>query len=1324
MLQSRVTMPLPDQLFSSGAFSNATRHNAYPATYEEAAKGRADVHRASGVWKDVWRILAEGETAKVPYAAVGNQLQMLAHSRHPVLAFMAKKALGMPTSPLGMDLEMAYQHASYCAHCRGGNCSGICDKKVDTKEMPYGPEGWPIMASAKEPAQGERLTAPPWGWVNVYNDDKDIMVTPAWRQQGNQELWDATYQPGPPRIIDAQVFVQPYVQLQPMSMSYSIVNATEDQSFFAKDTSPGFKADHATDHNRVEETAAKVPVAVDHDRTFLGYDCTDPRQLEIVSIQSSEECQVRKPVIREQRVRYELLQKVQYGRIPATKCTMTRNKLPLYCGHYDHQTVATSDIWYGVPMKVSEEQCHSMHQEKIYKVYTYPKTGVKKLWTASLRPNSTNVLSYEAYGETTYESNEIHCLGVEWYSESQERTVFNMIEQRTDKVELGHDELIYDPRSKTLTAYQTQEELPASCHINQGHCVTDQGTWVWTPPTEQDLCQLYHLQTITGVESTIRDGNSIRVIFVDNEKLIRLEVKHALMECGKAIRATNFPDFFLANSIAQDNFFIKRPIGARDVNLADHFKQSQGWLAGHVKATLEDLLQQILKTMCEEEINQQRGKFAQLLTQQQAIMTNGIVSLGEGKFASPAGEAWAVYKCRPVLVQGLDEDNCYDGLPVRLGTEYEGLLRDQAINDTVYLAPGSHLIYPQGLQLPCVNQFARHYRNHFGKWMSSSPAIMPANTPKRLQVSASTEGVKVTMNDADWAHAGVYSRKTLDKMAMASLLPRKVKITGYHLTTGSKEGTTSISSPGDTYQRIGAELGVPEDADLGALYQIGNIYEKIRDWGYVLSFFVGMYSLFAIGSYVCSAIRVSLFPKPGDEGWKRWGRACLPSLTDLIEAVLGRGEQQQEEGGDDHQGGGGAHDPAPVNIQRQPRIDECLEDRNLSGSQGESQNFSRAIDHAQLRVMLREIVSQELSQPRTAATRPANDRELIAQAAQQTGRVVANKSRKISYDRAHWSLTPSLQEGAASAAWLSNDPLGSDAPAPDVQPAHQPRSSVRWSGLGLKKELSVNPSAPPASSPGDSGVENPIYETPRLLNVAGEAQVGQDATLDEPGAQHQVGQEGTQEGPQGGPGAVLGSSSQGTPAKESTATEAEGSDGRTERKRLRWAGAPRLASLLESKAGPTDTTDQEHHGPAHQQVLRRRTGWWSATTATEMPATTTTTMRTRTTAESLTHNLQEKRGLTVSSEHLRDWNVSREEGGWRENGESSSGGRSATLPPLPAPRTRKKAAPAVPNGIPPLLMMGPVATQGATQQELEPRPDEDLGNEGDNEEGFGYPRLK
>ncbi len=196
--------------------------------------------------------------------------------------------------------------------------------------------------------------------------------------------------------------------------------------------------------------------------------------------------------------------------------------------NYDHQTLALADIWQNVPLQVEADKCIEMHTDKLHSVNAIPEEDTMETKLFPLALNTTNILSYEAYGKTTYANKEVEGTGVKWFSEAKGKFVDYMMEWRNDVVVLEDTELLFDPTVPSLTTYQEQVVLPSHCSLSRGQCVTTKGTWTWPPPAiPMSTCRLYFVQKVQGEELTLQHGDELVTVFIDNQKLIRFEVNQS-----------------------------------------------------------------------------------------------------------------------------------------------------------------------------------------------------------------------------------------------------------------------------------------------------------------------------------------------------------------------------------------------------------------------------------------------------------------------------------------------------------------------------------------------------------------------------------------------------------------------------------------------------------------------------------------------------------------------------------------------------------------------------------------------------------------------------
>ena len=103
-------------------------------------------------------------------------------------------------------------------------------------------------------------------------------------------------------------------------------------------------------------------------------------------------------------------------------------------------------------------------------------------------------------------------------------------------------------------------------------------------------------------------------------------------------------------------------------------------------------------------------------------------NLGEGAFATQAGEAIWEYQCRPVIVTAREADECYLQMPVN----YPGQNHSDRWGQDFFLEPVSRLLVTEGISVDCNTKFINKYRTMSGQWIMAIPHIRDAQPPTCL----------------------------------------------------------------------------------------------------------------------------------------------------------------------------------------------------------------------------------------------------------------------------------------------------------------------------------------------------------------------------------------------------------------------------------------------------------------------------------------------------------------------------------------------------------------------------------------------------------------
>ena len=802
-------------------------------TLADVRRRRPDMVSGTVVWAQVWEALAlAGYAPKHKWRKevhVKRMIRKLAKNTNPMLQMLAREVMKKDSQEAAEVVQAEIGLIEYCHDCEGKVCDQVCGHREDDND------------NSTLPVRRKRSQLQ--DWVNVREKDKALLVETNVSTHGRPYIHRAEHSHTVNLTVPASVVVQ--------------VDKFDPRMRLSMDPPRHL---HMTEKlSKATMDAAKE--AEDYSLSLLAYDCSRPHHVRTVQSRTEEDCLRRKPVVKRRAgVQYLLLQEVPFVRVNSKKCRMTRSKLPVYCGNYDHQTLALSDIWQNVPLQVDAEVCEKMFSEKLHSVTAIPTDDTIETKIFPLVLNTTNVLSYEAYGKTDYANSEVECSGVKWFSEAKGKFVDSMMEWRNDVVTLEETELMFDPNTARITTYHEQLTLPETCTLSRGKCVTTKGTWVWTPPsTPMSTCRLYYVQTLKGEEITLQQGDDLTTIFVDDEKLVRLEVKEAELKCGHQIYPTNFDHFFLAEP-AMSSAFQDREVKGMDVDLAAHFRQQGGWMAGQIQTSFEDFAQNLLATLCKQDVDKYSRSFETLAARQNAISSGGAVALRGGLFLTPVGEAWKLYRCQAVDVVPKESEKCYDSLPVQLPADHVTLLfgNDTGSSPLVFLEPSSRILTTEGAEVPCVPQFGLYYRTSKGKWITSTPAIVEASAPKTLPHLLERPKWKTNWHQYKFEGSGIYPTSVLQKMKQHLMLPRRRELIPHAILQRIDENQQQY---GDVLTKVTHALRVPDSAEWSVLQHLRAAYDFICRWGYVFSFAVGLWTLMHFCGYILGIAERCIFPE-------------------------------------------------------------------------------------------------------------------------------------------------------------------------------------------------------------------------------------------------------------------------------------------------------------------------------------------------------------------------------------------------------------------------------------------------------------------------------
>ena len=390
-----------------------------------------------------------------------------------------------------------------------------------------------------------------------------------------------------------------------------------------------------------------------HSENILeAYWCGDPRGVQNSGFVNNPRCNSQAKVVKTVDTVYQLIHEVKRQTVTGFACSVTETRLARYCGSFDHQTVLSSYTRYDTPLSISAAQCQDWHMRLDFK-----DPGGKQ---HDLKEDAINIIGYEELGHTYIApgSGEVSCLGQDMKWDGQ--VLQNMIVEVQLKITLKK-ETFKITGSEVIAHY---DDVALRCTTEQGNCQEATATYLWNKP---DPCVLAYEKDVRGTEVTSDGGD--HVFMSTDASLMRLIKKNAVSICDRVVYETNYEGVYLYP--AGKNPF-ERKVRAEDVSIVTYVNNRDDYLYNHIADILEEEMRSVLSDECSNKA--QRTRVDYWLQHQDASLTTWLV--GNGVFATTAGEVIYQYKCRPVKVRAVLRDRCYQALPVEilgnLGEKFKG----------------------------------------------------------------------------------------------------------------------------------------------------------------------------------------------------------------------------------------------------------------------------------------------------------------------------------------------------------------------------------------------------------------------------------------------------------------------------------------------------------------------------------------------------------------------------------------------------------------------------------------------------------------------------
>ena len=564
------------------------------------------------------------------------------------------------------------------------------------------------------------------------------------------------------------------------------------------------------------------------------YDCAEPRNIMAVTAAAIVGCSKIHEAVHIENASFTLLQQEAGYRFTGLRCELTRTQTAFYCGNSDHATPDPTNSYTMVPQTLTEGACRQIAEQGTYRdEMNNVHKGIEK--------NAVNHIRYMLKGTTAARSNimgtDITCQGESMRVGGE--IVYGMVVS----VELQlvvETEKFFQSEGKLL-AQSRGVVLP--CEMQAGGCLTPRAEYWWTPVYE--ACLLAVARPVLDGQVIIgADGE--RVFLSTDGTLVRLIITGSANICHTPLYRTNYEDFYLANTAIARH--IKRLVHPAEFAIASFAAGLNDYLYNRVTAELRREFNQVLANDCEQRRSYERTLFWQQW--KEPGMTTYI--LGNGTFASSAGEVLYQYQCQPVVVKAVRAASCYQALPVvgitmesptlkevrRLRQEQTTasaattalpLTGEQPKEPTetplLFVEPLTRRLTRHGIPASCSKMFEAKYQNARGQWIGADPEIEVTIAPEQPEIVMAQHAASV--GKIDWSVGGLYSPHEVNAME------RYLEIGRAREEIGTILHTQAERSPG------GAAIGPGQlfpDSGIGALESAyPTFFAFMAQWGGICS---------------------------------------------------------------------------------------------------------------------------------------------------------------------------------------------------------------------------------------------------------------------------------------------------------------------------------------------------------------------------------------------------------------------------------------------------------------------------------------------------------
>jgi hypothetical protein len=453
---------------------------------------------------------------------------------------------------------------------------------------------------------------------------------------------------------------------------------------------------------------------LDHESTkFRAYDCTDRQEMGKVVVGDRRDCARPRNATSQEPASYHVVQEAKYRRLTGRRCHILTSHLAFYCGDHDHQTFVPEFSKISQRQTIRASECREMWNSKTY----VDESGQKhKLLTST----TTEVRSQVAGRTFAWTHSDVQCVG--GTITHMGRTKSNMIIWEHSYVTLETVPLVVD-RDDGIILENSQ--IRTGCFLSQLGCATEVGTITWSKLTARGKCQYFKTRPTTGIE--VADDTGMIMYISQDGSMTRLQRMGVVELCGHNAFKTSYTNLFLVTPGNADHF--DPPQSTLELSTLTYTNAQDEFLVGHLTDYIRTEFQAIAQHNCLRDKKSAQADFASKAAEQHAVTDGDTTSLGDGWFATTAGEVWYHYQCRPIYVYGRSLPKCYSSMPVEL-VEHDRVsiltAKGMSTNETeepFFLEPHTRRLTHAGLESVCTTEMVSSYQNTAGAWIDVTPSL-------------------------------------------------------------------------------------------------------------------------------------------------------------------------------------------------------------------------------------------------------------------------------------------------------------------------------------------------------------------------------------------------------------------------------------------------------------------------------------------------------------------------------------------------------------------------------------------------------------------------